>query len=372
MRIGLNVLPLRSYCGAIAGVVRTNWIVQLALGAIALLAAGAYFVRRNRQVSPLNALLTLIPSGERVMGVTHVKMGFSNKSYQVQTDKGSYFLQQKVEGFTFSERLLKLLKFASEKQISPEVVCILPEKRAACSRWVENAPWPGFETNKKPYYETMKLLARFHNETRDLAHEREIHAPFAFIKFQGERAVCSGEYPEALQLALERVESIFAALRPSFVPTLIHGDFTKENVLLVPDNCELKPKLIDFDNSTVGEALFDVAKFTLRESKQTKLELLEVYSGKTLTTSDKARFELIQLALLMTVVANRLRLAETAPGKGLSKAEMEALATSTAPCESFLNIPFSDGSKSARQRAAMLALHEFLQQSSASTLSLPA
>jgi thiamine kinase-like enzyme len=353
--------------------ISSNKVLAIGLAVLGALTSALYFLRRSRQVSHIHIaeeLRAMIPQSEKIQSVTSVKRGLSNTSFRVETDKGCYLLQKKKDDFNYSTLQQDILKVASEKKITPEIIRIEAHIKASLSQWTENAPWPAFKDNPQPYYDTMKLLQVFHRETKSQATDVEIHGPFSFIKKQGELTLKNGECPSSLQSALERIDRIFHALRPSFIPTICHGDFHKDNVLLVPENGVLAPRLIDFDNACVGEPFFDVAKFSLRESQETKMSLLAAYLGSEPTAQEKARFALVDLALLMVVAVNRFRLAQQAPGEGMTKQEMDGILCSKEPLASFLAVSFADGSKKARQQGALLALHEFLRKSEDATFNL--
>lgn len=315
----------------------------------------------------------LIPQSEKIKQIESFKGGYANNVAKVVTDKGAYLFRSdrvKRDADQFA-KMTAIATLASQKGLAPEVVAINFGKQQLLLRYIEHEPWPLFEENPQPYYETMHALRQFHEEVSPSFQmdEENGYFPFSFIRVKGKELLQTTPLPSCFEEALDRMEGLYSLQHPWLKKhaVLCHGDFHKWNVLLAREGENLKPYLIDFDTFIVGDPLLDVAKFSLRLPQEAREALLSAYLGiPSLSESEKGHFERTDCSLLMVVAITRFDAAKPVDGDTrprMSQSEMDELIDSTDPLPSFLSVPYNDSSPVAKQRGALYALAEFLCRS---------
>lgn len=314
-----------------------------------------------------SAVLALLPPGDALESLELVQgAGFSNGIWTVLTNTHSYVFRarmQKMDPQQF-DRVVQIANIAASQGLGPRYTGIHTPSQQALIERIDPMPWPLYTTDSLPYHTAMRALRAFHGATKQLNLQSD-PAPDPFHWMQDATQLNADFVPSQMVEAAQRCSEVFRALKPFLEQYFVmcHGDYTKSNVLLTKDR---RPMLVDFDSAAVGDPFFDVVKFSITLPASCREELLKTYLGdRDPSPKERARYELMDLALLMVVAKVRFGSAQrmlTIGTPALSKQETEELCRSKEPLPSFLSVPFSDQSVKSRQTGAVYALHEFLRR----------
>jgi hypothetical protein len=262
------------------------------------------------------------------------------------------------------DRVIQIARITFCQGIGPRIVGVHNASQQALIDRIDVRPWPLYTETSIPYLNAMRALRSFHKVTRGLCSRPE-QRPWPLHWIQDLTPLNADLIPTQMSEAIQKCSEISRVLNPLLEqrPRMCHGDFTKGNVLLTKD---WKPMLVDFDSAGAGDPFFDVVKFSIALPARTREELFKAYLGdRDPSLQEKARYELMDLSLLMVVAKVRFGSAQKMLATGsssLSRQEMESMCSSVDPLPSFLSIPFSDQTVQARQTGAVYALHEFLRR----------
>lgn len=316
----------------------------------------------------------LMPAGVKIDCVDILEGGYSNNLWKVKAAGNCYILRSPKRKFpllTFLE-ILQVSKRAFALGIAPEIIAENVDEQLTLIEYVEHAAWPSYEENSEPYKAAMQILKLFHTGMQHcLQKKNEAYAPFSLI-FALANELEKNQLPAQYFSALEQVALIENQMSEwlSEHATLCHGDFHLQNVLL-PQNHQQSPLLIDFDSILMGHPFFDVVKFSISMPWRYRMEMFNAYLGHYPSALEEKQFALTDLSLLMVIATVRFKSSQTEDKSHelLSKKEMETLLDSENPLPSFLSISFHETSARTRQLSALYALDEFLRKST-STIEL--
>jgi thiamine kinase-like enzyme len=342
-----------------------------ALGSLLFFAGAIIFANKKKKAALEPACVKWVRlTFPNIHKIEKISGGFSNDLFRISTGDKCYILRSpktKDSPAQFS-RIVEISEYAHQCGIGPQVVAKNLQDQHLLLTTIDNASWPTYEENPKPYLLTMKALKCFHEKmkVKFVRGEYPSYTPFSLIFKEGEKLQHSLEIPKHFSFALTKIRGIYEKSIPwlSAHATLCHGDFHRGNVLL-DKQMGLFPQLIDFDSAEVGHPFFDVVKISVALPPRARTEMFHEYLGREATPQEKAHFELIDLALLMVITCVRFRSAQNSPkdpSKTLGNKDLEELLNSRDPLPSFLQMPFGDTSPKARQLGATYALGEFLRR----------
>jgi len=227
--------------------------------------------------------------------VTPLALGITNRNFRVDVGGESFVvrLSGKDTELLGIDRAAECeaARAAAAAGVAPEVISFLPEHGALITRFVDGAPLPPEDLERREVLDMVVASVRaIHGMPR-------VPATFdAFRVVEAYREVAAGRgvaIPDAYEPAHRRaaeIERAFAAAPIAERPC--HNDLLNANFIVV----DSRVVIVDYEYAGMGDPFFDLGNFSINNgiSEDAQMALLELYFGEV-TPAATARLKLMRI-----------------------------------------------------------------------------
>lgn len=233
-------------------------------------------------------------SFSKVESCTPLKGGLSKYVWKV-THQGTNYVFKLLPGKSDSVETLRegfFAAIAAKEGVGPRIFFVDIEYQGVIQEYVEPQKQPYFEDTKTCDI-VMQKLQKFH---QSFGHNPYSHFRHRLSEIEALQAPVIPAMRRSFAFA-EEIEKATWQFKSSH--SLVHGDFHIGQLVGKGKNV----MLIDFADSSIGDGMYDVAKFSFRIKYPESL--LHSYLGREPTKKDKAYFQVMRLLVYLDIASNR-------------------------------------------------------------------
>ncbi len=290
-----------------------------------------------------------------------------NELVKFSTLRNTYLLRQyNVDSPPRFAQMLTRVRLASQLNIGPKIFGWNETRRAYLMQYIKIHPQPNYLEDPKPYVQTMLQLRRLHVAQHEgIDQEAKKQANFPLNLILNECQQLKWGFPPQIYDAVLRVTTLFKKIEPRLTEhaTFIHGNLSAENVLHCYQGQDWNVYFVDFEHSTIAHPYVDIAQFCLRQSLEQRRELLRVYLGTSmLSTQEQMHLDLCRATLILRIALAAFQDAHEriqASERSLSGAEIQEILHSK-HCPFVMEFRVAATSARDSQRMGTYALREVM------------
>ncbi len=320
-------------------------------------------------------IIKVLPKNEKFKGKETLQGGYSSDVLKIKTDKKTYVLRhpKKLTKKNRFNQILKTSTNANNLGIGPKVINKNIPTQDILIEYLESVDWPKYSENSEPYLLSARMLKKFHNKMPKTSHPSNKHDYFPFnqifpVHKKLDKKLLPKQFKEAIKNVNQMSVFLHGWLKKNAV--LCHGDCWKSNIILTKKSNSYKTTFIDFDDSTLGHPIYDLAKliptFMIMPPPNPiglgfyPKDLLKEYFGREPNEEELLHLDLMYLNILAIIATANFEKVQNSSEPKLTISQMESLFTTKDALKPFYTYPFDSKDPKVIQTQACAAIKEFI------------